>query len=757
MKRVGKTYPIHDAYAKVTGRAKYVGDIKLNNMAHIAVLFSEIPHGKVLSIDSTKALELDGVIAVLDPFNTTQNKYSRYKTRDEQTVDLTERIFTDHPRFVGDPIAAVVAETEEIARKAVRLIKVEYEEYPYALTAEEALSGKVDNISEKGPISAELNKVYGDEKINCEDCVKVTTEVEIQRLHHAAMETHACVVDIDFSNDSIIVYSPNQSVFGIRTLVSNLFEIPNHKVRIVKTTMGGSFGAKQEWIVEPIAVACALKIKRPVRLVYNREECMISTISRATMKNKMTSYFTKDGRIKKVEVDVLLNKGAYEGNSIPYIATMLSKYSRAYRFENVVYRGRAVLTNTPVSGAFRGWTAGEAATTIEFNFNEAAKILGIDPVEIRLKNCMLSGEKDIQTGVSLDDINMKECILLGKEKFEWERRKKEKEEFNKKNERYKRGIAIACGGHVSGFYPKVIDYSRVDMKMTDQGKIIVSVTVHDHGCGTVTAFKVITAEVFDIDVDDITLGEGDTEKTPYDLGCYSSRTTYVIGKTTQNCAEKLLAMVLDYAAKYKSIDRESLYVENGKIYSKIDKEICLTYREVVFYMMYKEQIEPFASVSYKNESNPGTVAAQFAEVEVDTYSGMTKVLKFVAVHDIGKAINREMCIAQIQGSVVMGIGAALSEKFLVKENGKPINSFKDYHLINSYEIPDTEVYLIEAEANNGPFGAKSIGEAAIVPVAAAVSGAVNDALGSSIGKTPINADAIAKYLQEKEKRVNSNI
>ena len=216
-------------------------------------------------------------------------------------------------------------------------------------------------------------------------------------------------------------------------------------------------------------------------------------------------------------------------------------------------------------------------------------------------------------------------------------------------------------------------------------------------------------------------------------------------------------MVLDYAAKYKSIDRTSLYVENGKIYSKIDKEICLTYREVAFYMMYKEQIEPFASVSYKNESNPGTVAAQFAEVEVDTYSGMTKVLKFVAVHDIGKAINREMCIAQIQGSVVMGIGAALSEKFLVRENGKAINSLKDYHLINSYEIPDTEVYLVEAQANNGPFGAKSIGEAAIVPVAAAVAGAVNDALGSSIGKTPINADVIAKYLQEKEKRINSDI
>lgn len=195
-------------------------------------------------------------------------------------------------------------------------------------------------------------------------------------------------------------------------------------------------------------------------------------------------------------------------------------------------------------------------------------------------------------------------------------------------------------------------------------------------------------------------------------------------------------------------DPENLYVKLGNIYSKRDKEIKLSYKEVVFYMMYKEQIEAFVSVNYKNESNPGTVAAQFAEVEVDTYSGMVKVLKFVAVHDIGKALNREMCIAQIQGSVVMGIGSALSEHFKIRDDGKPFNSLKDYHVINSYEIPETEVYLIEDQGNNGPFGAKSIGEVAIVPVAATISGAVNDALGSSIGKIPLNPDTIVEYLHK---------
>lgn len=748
MKKLGNTYPIHDAYAKVTGKAKYAGDIHMDGMVYVAVIFSTIPHGRVKSIDYEEALKIEGVLDVLTPFNTTKNKYSRYKTRDEQTVVLTERIFTDHVRYVGDPIAAVIAENETIANIAKKLIKVEYEVYDYALTPEEALTGKIDNITEGGPISAELIKTYGDANVDCSDCVKVETEVELQRLHHATMETHACVAYIDFTNDNLVVMSPNQSIFGVRMLISNLFEIPNHKVRIIKTTMGGSFGAKQEWFLEPIAAAAALRVRRPVKLVFDRPACMTSTICRAAMKNKITSYFTKDGKIKKFDVDVLINKGAYEGNSIPYIATMLSKYSRAYRIENISYRGRAVLTNTPVSGAYRGWTAGEAASTIEHNLNEAARKLNIDPVQIRLMNCMLDGEKDIQTGVSLEDIRLKECILLGSEKFEWEKRKKSVKEFNSKNTRYKRGVAIACGGHVSGFYPKVIDYSRVDMKMTDQGKVMVNATVHDHGCGTVTAFRLIAAEVFDLNLDDIMLGEGDTDKSPYDLGCYSSRTTYVVGKAVQNCAEKLLDMVLTYAAKYKNISKESLYVENGKVYSTEDKDIEMTYREIVFYMMYREQIEAFASESYKNESNPGTVAAHFAEVEVDTFSGMTKIIKFVAVHDIGKVINREMCIAQIQGSVLMGSGAAMTEHFDINENGSPKSSLKDYHLINSYEIPDTEVYLVEGEKNNGPFAAKSIGEVAVVPVAAAVSGAINDALGSSIGVNPINADTIVKYLKE---------
>ncbi|MBS9775760.1 MAG: xanthine dehydrogenase family protein molybdopterin-binding subunit [Fusobacterium sp.] len=751
MKKIGKTYPIHDARAKVTGKAKYVGDLELQNMLHAAVIVSSIPHGKIISMDTSEALKMEGVVDVLTPFNTTENKYSRYKTRDEQDwVELTERVFADHVRFIGDPIGAVVAETEDLAREAVKKVKVEYEEYPAAITLEEGLAGKNNCITEKGNIAAELNKVYGDKDVNTDDCVKITTAVKINRVHHASMETHGCAVDINFNNDNIVVYSPNQAVFGVRMLIANLFEIPDHKVRVVKTTMGGSFGAKQEWYVEPLAVACALKVRRPVRMIYNREECMASTVVRAEMKNTMTTYYQKDGKFRKAEVDVIINKGAYEGNAIPYVATMLTKWGKAYRFDNLVYRGRAVMTNTPVSGAFRGWSASEAVCTIEHNINEAAKALNIDPVDIRIKNCMLRGEADVQTGITMGEIRGKECLELGREKFEWDRRKKEIAEFNRTNERYKRGIGVGFGGHVSGFYPKVIDFARVDMKMTDKGKVVINATVHDHGCGTVTMFKMIAAEVLDIPVDDIQMSEADSEKTPYDIGCYSSRTTYVVGRTAQNCAEDLLKLLLDHAAKQTESKVEDLFVEEGHVYSKTNPNLKMTYREVVYNMMFKEQVEAFVSTTYKNESSPGTVGAQFAEVEVDTFSGMTRVRKFIAVHDIGKALNREMCVAQIQGAMVMGAGMALSENFKIREDGKPLNSLKDYHVVNSYEAPEMEVYFVEDQGTDGPFGGKSIGEACVVPSAAAVCGAVNNALGSSIGEYPLNPDRIIKYLRDKK-------
>jgi xanthine dehydrogenase molybdenum-binding subunit len=510
--------------------------------------------------------------------------------------------------------------------------------------------------------------------------------------------------------------------------------------------MGGSFGGKQEWMVEPVAAYCALSVGKPVKLVYNRSENFVSTYSRGAIESEITSKITADGKLQSFTADVTLDAGAYLGSSYSYINVMVSKFFRCYKYPYVNYTARAVCTNTPVSGGFRGWSAPEATLMIEHNLNMAAKKLNIDPVELRLKNVALPGDKDIYIDSELGEIRLKECLELGRDKFEWESRKQEAAEFNSKNDRYKRGISVACGGHVNGFYPKKQDFAGVDMRMTESGSVQVNVTIHDHGCGSVRAFQMIAAEELGIPVDMVLVREGDTGVSPYDLGCYSSRTVYVLGRAALECAKEVKRILRENIAEIHNIPVEDIEVSNGYVRSLKDDTINYTYGEAAIKSLFVLEKEVFATYQYKNVTSPSVTAAHFALVEVDIYTGMTKILDYLAVHDIGQAINREMCIAQVQGSVVMGSGAALTEHISISENGQCTNSLKDYHVINSFDAPNVRVELIEDGGTEGPFGAKSIGEIAYVPVAAAIVGAVNDALSTEFGEIPINPDKIAKHM-----------
>lgn len=752
MVHVGKSYPIHDALGKATGRTVYAGDMELKGMLHMAVLFSKIPHGFVKKLDYSKAMELPGVVDVLYYGNTCQKEYNRYHSQYRQDLIHTERIFNQHVRFVGDRIAAVVATTEEIARKAVSLIEVEYEEYPFALDAHETLEGKIDNMDERGSVFGPIANEVGTRPENDGSFVEVDTTTHIDRINHMAMETHAAVAEFD-SQGELTIYSPNQTVYGIRSFIADLFDMDYNKVRVVKTTMGGSFGGKQEWVLEPVVAAAALRVKRPVKLVYNREETIRSTYCRAPMyfKNKFT--FTPDGMLQDVDTDLLLDAGAYLGNSINYARTLGSKFFRTYRYPHETFHAQVALTNTIVSGAFRGWSSPEFNINFEHGMNMAARKLGIDPVELRMKNVAREGDVDISSGVSLGDYKGYQVLELGREKFDWENRKKEIAEFNAKNKRYKRGMGVSLGGHVNGFYPAKPDYTRVDMCVTESGTVRCGVTLHDHGCGTVTAFKMIAAEELGIDVDQVRIQEGDTAVTPQDfVGCFSSRTTYVMGRATQECAKLLKQRIKEHFAEERGCDVADVVLDGMTVYSTKEPDVVYTWSDLVYASQQRYQHEIFASYEHVSKDNPGVCGGHFAYVEVDTYTGMVKILDYLAVHDIGQAINREICIAQTQGASVMGAGAALTEHVHYRPNGVPFANLKDYHLLNSFEAPSVRVELIENHNTEGPFGAKTIGEVCHVPASAAVVGAVNDALQSDMNDLPLTPDKITAYLKNREER-----
>lgn len=749
---VGTSKPIHDAVAKATGRAVYAGDMVLPGMLHAAVLFSAIPHGIVTAIDTGKAMEVPGVHAVLHCFNTTDRLFNRYRfVKGMQVVDQ-ECIFNKQVRYIGDRVACVVADTPGAAREAARLIDVTYEELPFTTDMGEAMAGKIDMIHPDGAVYGDFNVEIGDREKVARDAVETTTSSHLSRISHLAMEPHACVAAYDRDLGELTIWSPNQSVFGIRTSIGDLFELHYDRVRVIKTTMGGSFGSKQEWMLEPVAAAASMATGRPVRLVYSRGDTMVSTISRSPMDMTVTSKVTREGKLQSLDFDVTLDAGAYLGNSFDYACAPASKIFRCYSYPFAHYRARAVCTNSPVSGAFRGWSTPEIYIGIEHNLNMTARSIGMDPLEFRLMNVALPGDMDLRVGQPLGEIRTRECILLGRKSFGWDQRKAENEAFNRANPRYRRGIGIGCGGHVNGYFPRARDFAGVEMRMTESGSVIVGITLHDHGCGTVTAFKMMVAEAMELSMDEVNVREGDTAYTPFDVGCYASRTTYVLGRAAVDCAEKLKQRLREGIARLHDVDADSLEVTGGAIRSRNGGDLHYTYAQAAVAFINTLQIEPWVKHQFVNATNPGVTGSHFAHVEVDTYTGMVRILDYLAVHDIGQAINRGMCIAQIQGAVIMGSGAALSEHMHVNpQSGKPVSSLKDYHLLNAPLLPHIRVELVEDGGTEGPYGAKSIGEVCHVPVAPTIVGAVNDALGSDMCALPLYPDRIMELLAERRR------
>lgn len=753
MRYIGKEFPVHDAYAKATGRAVYAGDMQLHRMLHGAMVFSPIPHGLVRAVHVEKALASPGVEAILHCFNTTEKTFNRYRSMKGQPVVDQERVFNQHVRFVGDRVACVLADTPAHARQAARLLQVEYEALPHTYNMQQALNGGFDTIHDGGAATEEFFLEVGDAAQVAADAVEITTSARLSRISHVAMEPHACVAAYDKGTGQLTIHSPCQSVFGIRTVVADLFDLPYDAVRVIKTTMGGSFGCKQEWVLEPVAACAALHTGRPVKLVYERGDVMRSTVSRCPLDSTLTSKFTKEGKLQAFDAEVTVDAGAYLGNSQDYSRAIANKFFRVYKYPYMRYRSRAVCTNTPVSGAFRGWTAPETCIMLEHNFNMAARRLGMDPIDLRLRNVALPGDVDIRLEQPLGEIRIKECLELGRDKFRWEEKRLENARFNAKNPRYKRGVGVACGGHLNGYFPRLQDFTGIEMRMNEGGTVQVLATIHDHGCGAVRAFQMIIAEELGLGLEQVRMGEGDTAYTPFDVGCFSSRSIYAIGRAAKDCAALLKECIRAGIAEIHGCSMDEIEMEDGCVCSRTDASIHYTYGQAATAMLRTLQRETWVAYQYRNPSNPGVTGAHFSQVEVDTYTGLVRVLDYLAVHDIGQAINRALCVGQVQGAAVMGIGAALSESMEPHPiSGRLPRGLQDYHVITAVDAPDIQVEFIEDGSADGPYGAKSIGEIAYVPTAPCIIGAVNDALGSELNSLPLDPDTILAFLAEKEAR-----
>lgn len=744
---VGKSISVLDGPEKVSGKIKYVGDIKLEGMLYCRLLLSPIAHGKVKKIVLDEAEKVPGVFAIFTYMNTPNKKYNRYLWYVGQEGRKNERLLTDYVRHYGDRIAAVLATDKEAAETAVQLIKVEYERLPASIDSEAALADHSCAVSGfENPIE-EVEFGYGNvEEVFDQADLIIDDKVTTQIFHHATIEPHGYIADCD-ARGNITVWSPCHSVYGVRKAVAEFLGTTFNKVRVIKIPMGGSFGAKQDIFLEPLVAYLAAQTKRPVQLLLDRREAMIASCTGASTVGYIKTAVTANGEIQAQSVKVILNAGGYASNSMALVKALGKNTSRLYRIGSLDFKGYPVHTNAPVCGAARGYGSPQLHILREIHMDHIADQLGMDPLELRLKNVVQPGDIDPLINKSLGNARVLDCLNRGAQLFDW---KAKRLKAKKGDGRIRKGVGLACASYINGYYGTMFDFATMTLKMHEDGSATLNATLHDLGCGTITSITQIVAEVLELEPDKIKVTEADTERSPYDVGTRASRAIFVSGSCAKLVAEDVKSQLIREAADFLGAEQSQLVCRNGQIAVKGATEKRISFKELVTLVQNEKNTEIIATRTFQSQANPGSYGAHFAEVEVDTETGLVSVTDYLAVHDVGYAINPGMVEGQLQGAVQMGIGLALYEQLQLDETGVVRNcSLSKYHLINSPDMPSVKVELIEEGEDSGPYGAKSIGEIAVIPSAPAVVNAVNHALDTRLIDLPLTPEKIVQAIAEK--------
>jgi CO/xanthine dehydrogenase Mo-binding subunit len=767
--QIGKSVRRLDYETKVTGKAHYLADMTVPGMCHGKILRSPYPHARIKRIDASKALKVAGVMAVLtrddilhdegiEPFYGPVFK--------DQTIVATEKV-----RHVGDPVAAVAALTVDAAEEALALIEVDYEELPAVLDVREALNSKATLVhdSVKLPSSgfadlAEIKPVEGTNicthfKLNRGDIEKGFAEADqvfedtftLPATQHSFLETHACIASIE-PGGRITVWATTQNPFVVRTQLANIFKVPVSKVRVIVPYLGGGYGGKVYPKVEPITVALAQKAGRPVRLVLSREE-VFYTITKHAAIIRMKTGVKNDGTLVARECEIHLDTGAYAEIG-PRVAKK-SGYTAAgpYRIPNLKIDSYSVYTNKPPAGAFRGFGVSQSAWAVESQMDIIAAALKMDPLELRKKNGYNEGDKFV-TDETLRAIGLKECLDEVAKSIEWDSNKfKSSKVQGSRSENVKRGKGLACMIKAT-ITPSI---SCAVVKLNEDASLSIYIGTVEMGQGSDTVMAQIAGAELGIPIKKIQVLGVDTDVVPYDLTTSSSRSTFHMGKAVQLAAQDIQRQLKQIVAKEYGVPEDKISFADGKV---LLPETALDYAEVMFKRFGMQggtlvgdgQVKTTTKDEFGEKSTSAFwfLAAGAAEVEVDVDTGKFKLLKYATAVDVGKALNPLGCRQQLAGAAITGIGQAMFEE-IAYDNGQLINpNLVDYVLPSLGDMPAViDPICVETPDRNGPFGAKGIGESALIPVAPAIANAIYDAVGVRIKDLPIKAEKIYLGLGEK--------
>ncbi|MBK5958725.1 dehydrogenase [Rhodoplanes elegans] len=751
---IGKSVKRTDTLGKVTGGAVYAGDVVLPGLLHGKTKRATVAHARIKSIDTSKALALPGVKAILTHVDVPRVLHYGSPHPRSASVTQDQYILDTKVRYYGEGVAAVAATSEEIAELACELIEVTYEPLPAVFTVEDALKPDAPAIHEVGPggnlVLPPFVVTRGDvEKGFAEADLIVEGEYGMGRPTPAYMEPNVCVCQWD-PLGKLTVWTSTQSPFMVRGTLAEVLDLPLNKVRVLVDHMGGGFGAKQDLFQhEFLCALLAQRTRRPVRMEFTRKETFLGGRTRHPGTVWIRQGFKRDGTITAREAKVVFNSGAYGSHGPGVTAVGTAALTSLYRCENVRLEGRCVYTNTPIAGAFRGYGVVQTYYALDILMDEAAEKLGLDPAELKLKNAVREGDvapsNHPLTGHGLED-----CIRRGMEETGWASRSEKRP--SPKAARLRRGWGMGCEMHGSSAYPGIKEQGNAVVRMNEDGSVTLMTGTTGLGTGAHTALAQITAEELGVKFEDVAVVHGDTDVVPWDIGAFASHTTFMAGRACQMAAAEVKAKVLARAADKLEVSAADLEMKDSVISVKGVPGLSMTVRDAIAAEKGIPAPQLLGEGSY-HPTKSYSFAAHFVEVEVDTETGQVTVLQVVPVHEIGKIIHPIAAAGQIEGGIQQGIGHTLSEDFVVDHrDGRPLNaSFVDYKMPLAMDMPPIRTIILEtAPSDGGPFGAKGVGEDPIIAIGPAIANAIYDAIGVRFRHYPIPPEQILSALAERE-------
>ncbi|MEI6290255.1 MAG: molybdopterin cofactor-binding domain-containing protein [Chloroflexota bacterium] len=778
---VGKGEIKVDAIKLVQGKPAFAADMQPRELLHAKVLRSPHAHARIKNIDTSKAKALEGVAAVLTWQDIPRVIYSTAGQSDPIPGPLDAFSLDNKVRFVGDRVAFVAAETAEIAEKALKLIKVDYEVLNAILDLRQSMQpGAIRihdepeyvNFADSHPaknLAAEIRIDIGNvEKGFAEADEIFEAEYVVPKVQQAHIEPHVCLTYWD-EDDRLVIRTSTQVPFHVRRMMAPVLGLPVKRIRVIKPRIGGGFGGKQEVLMEDVAAHLTIATRRPVLYEYSREEEFIGARSRHPMRVRMKTGVKRDGTITANEMYALSDTGAYGCHALTVTGNTGHKSMALYvgdgeyrKSPNIRFYADVVYTNTPPAGAFRGYGVPQGYWPLDRHLEKIARSLRIDPLDFRLKNAIHAGEyHPFSTAWNegreprpeiIHTVGLEQCVAQARAAINWDDKfGNEKWHANTSSNSKRRGIGVAMV--MQGTAIPYLDMGGASLKMNDDGSFNLQIGATDLGTGSDTVMAQMAAEVLGIPIDDIICYSSDTDFTPFDKGAYASSTTYISGTAVVNAAKDVAEQVKTRAAKLfnanskNAVKASDILLQNRKAFAPDGRSVSMA--EIALDSLHhSEQKQIMGSASFVSPSSPPPFAAQFAEVTVDIETGAVTVDNLVMAVDSGIIINPLTASGQIEGGMIQALGYAVCEEMVFDQKGAARErDLGDYHIFRSDEIPTLETIFVETFEPSHPFGVKAVAEIPMDGVAPAVGNAILDAIGANVDQNPATPERVWQALR----------